>query len=1253
MKIAFPDTDLREVRNAVSFSGPGATSALSPRQATLGQSKRHKMINEVEPDLSPSPKLLPRGPISADEDMKTRSQMVQKESRLTNSSGREQGQPGEVPLLTHPGELVICKKKRKDREKSAVKPRIGPVSPPSMGRNVRSPCLSPGPSLGSVQKDVKLSQQAAHQQSLYNIRCKCNRTVFCNLVKSKPKPSQTDHKKPAMVFLSTDWTVKIHMMYFVFGLGSGVNPKLRISRLTALLYSDPTVSQCQIRALGSYEDGCMDLRQESSKVRALPTTTSRNLSSSSSAFVSACQSPPFSPRSPTCQQSESTRSDIPNSCNNFLLSIDPLSSSTGIQNPEHLPGVRFAPSNISPSTVVSSDIQNSAVRDHVSSSTGIGCTSSSYNHGSGNGQLEKQKKGGRSHRTSFIRTSVSISSNRHRSCDVYIGFHGCKLSLLRFTNWLCAEFEVQGVSCFATDRARCRNSRNHGYIERAMAASTFGVVIVTRKSFGNPYSIEELRFFSGKKNLVPIFFDLDPGDCLARDITEKRGELWEKHGGELWMLYGGLEREWKEAVDGLLRVEEWKLEAQDGRWRDCILRTVTLLAARLGRRSVVDRVTRWREKVEKEEFPFPRNENFIGRKKELSELEFILFGDASGDAQREYFELKTRHKRKNLVIGRSVNSRVEERARDRQTESHSSKGKYPVVWKESEKEIEMQRVESTQRQYQPLLAKNGGRYGRRKRSMRILCGKGIACVSGDSGIGKTELLLEFAYKNSQRYKMILWVGGESRYIRQNYLNLWSFLEVDVGIENQCPEKNRIKSFEEQEEGAISRVRKELMRNIPFLVVIDNLESEKDWWDQKFIMDLLPRFGGETHFIISTRLHQVMNLEPLKLSYLSGVEAMSLMKGSLKDYPIAEIEALRIIEEKLGRLTLGLGIIGAILSELPINPSRLLDSINRMPVRNLTWSGREGHTLRKYTFFLQLLEVCFSIFDHADGPWSLATRMVQVGGWFAPGPTPISLLALAAHKIPEKHHGTRLWKRCLHTLTCGFTSSHTKRSEAEAYSMLVRFGIVRSSTKQDCVHFNELIKLYACNRGFNGVSQAMVEAVSCRGSISQHSEHLWAACFLLLGFGNDPVVVELKVSELLFIVKQVVLPLAIRTFMTFSRCNSASELLRLCTDALEAAEQSFVSPVERCLNRSLCWKAVQTNAQLNPGLWQELVLMRATVLETRTKLMLKGGQYDIAADLIRKVVFVRTSIHGEHHPDTISARETLSRLTRLLTNVQTS
>ncbi|KAJ1416122.1 Toll/interleukin-1 receptor-like proteiny [Sesbania bispinosa] len=998
----------------------------------------------------------------------------------------------------------------------------------------------------------------------------------------------------------------------------------------------------------------MDIQEDSSMFGSLSAMTTRNMSSSSSAFFSANQSPFFSPRSPSCHLSEPTRPDVPS--NKIHLDLAPPSNSAVIPEPQpkSLVNVRctFSDVSASPAGCNSVDMQK---LDRISSSVGISSSSiSSYSHHHDDGyfgQKERRIKKDRNHRTSPTTVSTSLSSYRLRNCDVFIGLHGCKPPLLRFVNWLRAELEIQGISCFVSDRARCRNSRKFGTAERAMDAASFGIVIITRKSFKNQYTIEELQFFSSKKNLVPIYFDLSPADCLVRDIIEKRGELWEKHGGELWLLYEGLEQEWKDAVHGLSRVDEWKLEAQDGNWRDCIVRTVTLLAMRLGRRSVAERLTKWREKVEQEEFPFTRNENFIGRKKELSQLEFILFGDVTGDAEQDYIELKARPRRKNLTIGWSKGSStnvVDERWREKHLGNGGKKEKEPVVWKESEKEIEMQGIEFSNRHYNKRLKR--GKCARRKRGMKILYGKGIACVSGDPGIGKTELILEFAYRFHQRYKMVLWIGGEKRYIRQNYLNIRSFLEVDVGVENSL-EKTRIKSFEEQEVAAISRVRKELMRNIPYLVVIDNLESEKDWWDHKLVMDLLPRFGGETHVIISTRLPSIMNLEPLKLSYLSGVEAMSLMLGSGKDYPVAEVDALRTIEEKVGRLPLGLSIVGAILSELPITPTRLLDTINRMPLKDMSWSGKEAHMLRKNTFLLQLFDVCFSIFDHADGPRSLATRMVLVSGWFAPSAIPVSLLALAANKIPEKCQQKCFWRKILQLLTCQFTASYTKKSELEASSLLLRFNIARSSTKQGYIHFNELIKLYARRRDDTGAPQAMIQAIISDGSISQNLEHLWAACFLLFGFGHDPVVVELKVSELLYLVKRVVLPLAIHTFITYSRCSAALELLRLCTNALEAADQAFVTPVDKWLDKSLCWRSIQTNAQLNPCLWQELALCRATVLETRAKLMLRGAQFEIGDDLIRKAVFIRTSICGEDHPDTISARETLSKLTRLNANVQ--
>ncbi|XP_027335787.1 ATP-dependent helicase BRM-like [Abrus precatorius] len=158
LKIAFPDTDFREARSALSFSSQAAASMVtSPRQGAVGQSKRHRLINEVETDSYPSQRSLQRGSAPGGESNRIRVHGPQQKESRTGSGGgssREQVQQDDSPLLTHPGELVVCKKRRNDREKLLVKPRTGPVSPSGM--------RSPGSC--SLPKDARLTQQASHAQ---------------------------------------------------------------------------------------------------------------------------------------------------------------------------------------------------------------------------------------------------------------------------------------------------------------------------------------------------------------------------------------------------------------------------------------------------------------------------------------------------------------------------------------------------------------------------------------------------------------------------------------------------------------------------------------------------------------------------------------------------------------------------------------------------------------------------------------------------------------------------------------------------------------------------------------------------------------------------------------------------------------------------------------------------------------------------------------------------------------------------------
>lgn len=156
MKIAFPDMDFRDARNALSLPGPGA-AVPSPKMAAANHAKRHKLIDQVDPEPGPM-KQLPSGSVNADFKSRSQPSKFQKESRLAGSGNRE-NRLDDAPWLTPPGDLVICKKKRKDRDKLPVKPNAVPSSPVNVPRSVRGPVKAQQLNLQSGHPHGWASQQ--------------------------------------------------------------------------------------------------------------------------------------------------------------------------------------------------------------------------------------------------------------------------------------------------------------------------------------------------------------------------------------------------------------------------------------------------------------------------------------------------------------------------------------------------------------------------------------------------------------------------------------------------------------------------------------------------------------------------------------------------------------------------------------------------------------------------------------------------------------------------------------------------------------------------------------------------------------------------------------------------------------------------------------------------------------------------------------------------------------------------------------
>ncbi|KAL5222970.1 hypothetical protein ABZP36_027683 [Zizania latifolia] len=940
----------------------------------------------------------------------------------------------------------------------------------------------------------------------------------------------------------------------------------------------------------------------------------------SSAFVSALQSPYISPRAlepPTPVPAPAPAPPLPQLYQESKVTSIPT---TAVPSPAFYSNGFHSEDTDAPSAsrTPPSERYDSSGIDPVKISDGAGC----------GGVQPRVSFSFPVPRVSFTRGSVaSPSSNaKLRSCDVYIGYHG-NGSLGRFCKWLKSELELQGIASFVADRAKYSDTQSHEIADRIICSVAFGVVVVTMSSFLNPFSLEEIRFFAQKKNLVPILFDTEPPEIAG--LFD--GKLEDKEG--------------KEAFEGLMRCHEFKLEANEANWRNCVSKTVTLLRSKLGRKNMAEK-----ESEGPEGMPFPRNRHFVGREKELSEIEGLFFGSTVDIQEVDCPRGSAANDRSSGVSDGFADEESDtvriSNARYISLEMRKCKEPTLEAWIDPVIELSSGKGRNLQKQ------RSKHRRSRFRCNSKGYGSASVVCINGSSGIGKTELALEFAYRFSQRYKMVLWIGGEARYLRQNILNLSMNLGLDISAEAE-KERGRIRSFEEQEFDAFQRVKRELFRDVPYLLVIDNLESERDWWEGKDLHDFIPRNTGATHVIVTTHLPRVINLEPMQLPQLSYNDAMILIKGRQKnDYPPEEMEVLRKLDERLGRLSFGLWVVGSLLSELMITPSTLFEAVERISLNENLFplSANDDGFCRNNYFLIKVLVFCFALMDRAKGG-SLTSKMIIAGSWLAPAPVSSTLLAATASKLPMKGSIHLLGESLKTAFLCGthcFLAPHGRKAEVESALLLVKLGLARKATRHPgCwIQFHPITQLFGKIRGGLAPTPAAVNGVMRAGNPSVYSDHLWASAFLVFGFKSEPPAVQLKAVDMVLFIRKTALPLAIESFMTFSRCGSALELLKVCTNVLEEVEKSYASRMQDLNRGSLCWrKKLQPNHRVDEFVWQEVTLLKATLLETRAKLLLRGGLFDTGEELCRTCISIRTVMLGHGHAQTLAAQETLAKLVR--------
>lgn len=233
------------------------------------------------------------------------------------------------------------------------------------------------------------------------------------------------------------------------------------------------------------------------------------------------------------------------------------------------------------------------------------------------------------------------------------------------------------------------------------------------------------------------------------------------------------------------------------------------------------------------------------------------------------------------------------------------------------------------------------------------------------------------------------------------------------------------------------------------------------------------------------------------------------------------------------------------------------------------------------------------------------------------------------------------------------ASQARSVEEEAALVLINMGLARKANRQPgfWIQFHPITQIFA--RGKDGLvaAKATVEGVRKIGDPLVNLDHLWASAFLLFGYKSEPPILQLKAMDMVLFIKRTALPLALQSFLTFSRCNSALELLKVCTNVLDEVEKSFVSQIQDWCHGSFCWKQkLQSNQKVDEYVWKEVTLLKATLLETRATLLLRGGHFDSGEELCRTCISIRTVMLGHNHAQTLAAQKTLAKLVRMRSKI---
>jgi tetratricopeptide (TPR) repeat protein len=244
----------------------------------------------------------------------------------------------------------------------------------------------------------------------------------------------------------------------------------------------------------------------------------------------------------------------------------------------------------------------------------------------------------------------------------------------------------------------------------------------------------------------------------------------------------------------------------------------------------------------------------------------------------------------------------------------------------------------------------------------------VMTVHGLGGVGKTQIVIEYAHRHASTYDLVWWINAEQPTLITSQL---AALAEPLGLPADFDPKTTVWA-----------VCAGLRRRQRWLLIFDNAE------DVGHIRPALP--AGSGHVLITTRRRGFSYLGPvLDLEVLPRSEAITLLRRRAPRLTDAHANALA---ELLGDLPLALEQAAAYLDQIQLPPAEYL---HLFTTRGAEMYGRGRVIDHQHT----IATVWSLSLDQLRAPWPAAVQLLGLCAYLAPEPIPLDLFTGHPELLP--------------------------------------------------------------------------------------------------------------------------------------------------------------------------------------------------------------------------------------------------------------